>query len=157
MILLTAALLLAGERTALGVWERWGAMRDSRPLRCFALVQPVLPGGATDTRGAFAAVSARPDAARRHGLYVRLSRRPSPTAPITLAIGERRFALVGEDRAARAADAATDRAIVGAMRGARAMSVSAIDAAGRAFADHYPLAGAATAIDAAMLGCTAGR
>ena len=72
---------------------------------------------------------------------------------MTLAIGERRFTLSANTDAAWAPDAATDRAIVAAMRGARSMSVAAVSARGRAFADTYALAGAATAIDAAALGC----
>ena len=73
--------------------------------------------------------------------------------PVTLAVAERRFALVGRGVEAHAPDAATDRAIVAAMRGARAMTVSTLDASGRTLADTYALAGAATAIDAAALGC----
>ena len=46
-----------------------------------------------------------------------------------------------------------DAAIVAAMRSAGAMSVSARDAAGRRFTDRYSLAGAATAMDAATVGC----
>jgi hypothetical protein len=61
--------------------------------------------------------------------------------------------LTGNDRAVWSPDAATDRAIVAAMRGARSMSVSTLNRAGRPFADSYALGGAATAIDAATLGC----
>ena len=39
------------------------------------------------------------------------------------------------------------------MRSASSMSVSSVGANGRAFADSYALRGAATAIDAAALGC----
>ena len=39
------------------------------------------------------------------------------------------------------------------MRGGRSMSVEAVAPHGRPFADVYALAGAATAIDAAALGC----
>lgn len=151
--LAAALLLLAGERTVLGVWERWGALRDGAPVRCFAMAQPVLPGGRTDARGAFASVLAQPGGTPRHSVFFRLSRRRAPAASITLTVGERRFTLVGDAATARAPDAATDRAIVGAMRGGRAMSLATSDAAGRAFTDTYPLAGAATAVDAAMLGC----
>ncbi len=113
------ALALAGERVALGVWHRWAAIREAGsvggagPRRCFAIAQPVLPGGDSDRRGA----------------------------------------LVGDRATARAPDAATDRAILNAIRSARAMTLVTLDAAGRTIADTYPLAGAATAIDAAQLGC----
>lgn len=153
MLLAVVLLLAAGDRVALGVWERWGAFRDTAPARCFAIAQPVLPGGRTDRRGAFASVTGVPGGVPRHSLFLRLSRPRPASASITLAIGDRRFALVGDARSARAPDAATDRAIVAAMRGARAMSVATLDLAGRPFADSYALRGAATAIDAAILGC----
>ena len=159
-VLLLALALLAGEREAIGIWERWGAMRDAGPpLRCFALAQPVTPGangaGGTDRRGGFASVAARVDGTRRQAVFVRFSVARQSDTPITLAIGERRFGLRGDTRGARAPDAATDRAIVAAMRGGRSMSVSGIARGGRPFADTYALTGAATAIDAASLACAA--
>ncbi len=150
-----ALALLAGERQAIGVWERWGAIRDDGPpRRCFALARPVTGAGGIDTRGGFASVATRVDGTRRQAVFVRFSVPRQPGTPITLSIGERRFALRGDTRGARAPDAATDRAVVAAMRGGRSMSVSAIAAGGRPFADTYALTGAATAIDAASLGCT---
>lgn len=152
-LLLTLA-LLTGERDAIGVWQRWGAIRDAGPpRRCFALARPVTASGDTDTRGGFASVAARTDAAGRQAVFVRFSAARAPGTPITLAIGERRFALRGDTRGARAPDAATDRAIVAAMRGGRSMSVSGVAVGGRPFADTYVLDGAATAIDAASLAC----
>ena len=151
-----AALLLAGERVALGIWDRWAALRDSDPARCFAIAQPVRSDGTTDRRGAFASVAVRQAETGGPALFVRLSQPRNPSASITLAIGERRFALVGDRGTARAPDAATDRAIVGAMRGGRAMTIATTAATGQPVADSYALTGAATAIDAAALGC-AGR
>lgn len=142
------ALLLAGERVAIGVHDAWGAFRDGTPARCYAISAPVRSGS-----GAFASVVARFGRDRRAALYVRLSRPRSSSAPVTLSIGERRFTLSGNARAAWSPDAATDHAIVAAMRGARSMSVAAVSVAGRPFADSYALGGAATAIDAATLGC----
>ena len=72
---------------------------------------------------------------------------------MTLSIGERRFALVATGLDAWAADAPSDRALVAAMRAGRSMSVEAVGAGGRPFADVYALAGAATAIDAAARAC----
>ncbi|WP_019515252.1 invasion associated locus B family protein [Sphingomonas sp. Mn802worker] len=152
--LLLALALLAGEREAIGVWQRWGAIRDAGPpRRCFALTRPVTASGDTDTRGGFASVAARIDASGRQAVFVRFSAEREPGTPITLAIGERRFALRGDSRGARAPDAATDRAIVAAMRGGRSMSVSVVAAGKRPLADTYVLDGAATAIDAASLAC----
>lgn len=152
--LLLAIALLAGERDAIGVWQRWGAIRDEGPpRRCFALARPVTAGGGTDARGGFASVAARTNARGRQAVFVRFSVLRQPDTPITLAIGERRFALRGDSRGARAPDAATDRAIVAAMRGGRSMSVSGVAPGRRPFADTYALDGAATAIDAASLAC----
>lgn len=159
MIALALMLALGSGRAALGVWDRWGAIRDAgAPPRCIAIAQPVTVAGTTDRRGGFASVTARAGGDRAaYVVLIRLSRARGGASGVTIAIGERRFAMVGTGPLiARAPDAATDRAIVGAMRGGRSMSVSATDAAGQPFADTYALAGAATAIDAASLGC-AGR
>lgn len=150
------ALLLAGERTAIGVYDAWGAFRDGAPPRCYAIAAP-LRTGARGTGRAFASVATRFGRDRRAALFVRLSGGRDVRVPVTLAIGERRFTLSGDTRAAWSPDAATDHAIVAAMRGARSMSVSAVSAAGRPFADSYALGGAATAIDAARLGCRGTR
>ncbi|ONF95262.1 invasion associated locus B family protein [Sphingomonas jeddahensis] len=147
-MILALALLLAGERTAIGVYDAWGAFRDGVPPRCYAISAPVRSGSR-----AFVSVAARFGRTRRAALYVRLSQPRGTSTPVTLSIGERRFTLSGSARAAWSPDAPTDRAIVAAMRGGRSMSVSAVSAAGRPFADSYALGGAATAIDAATLGC----
>lgn len=153
MSLVAALLLAAGERSVIGVWDRWAAFRDTAPARCFAVARPVDGAGGTDRRGAFAAVAARVDTSGRAALRLRLSRAAAAAAPVTLTIGERRFALTGTGRTARAPDAATDRAIVAAMRGARSMSVTTAATSGAPIADTYALPGAATAIDAAALAC----
>lgn len=154
MILALALLLTnglsAGDTVALGVFGTWGAFRD--PGRCYAIAAPARAGAAARWRP-FASVAARFGRQRRAALFVRLSTTRSPAAPVTLGIGERRFTLSASDTAAWAPDAATDRAIVSAMRGGRSMSVSAVSVGGRPFADVYALPGAATAIDAAALGC----
>lgn len=46
-----------------------------------------------------------------------------------------------------------DAAVVAALRSATRMSITARDESGRRFTDRYDLAGAATAIDAAVVGC----
>lgn len=148
MIWAAALLLLAGERTSIGIYDAWGAFRDDEPARCYAITASVRSGDR-----AFASVATRFGRNGRRALYIRFSTRRNTAAPVTLAIGERRFTLTGNDRAAWSPDVSTDRAIVAAMRGARSMSVAAVSAAGRAFADSYALGGAASAIDAATLGC----
>lgn len=152
LALLALAAPVAGRET-LGVYKRWGAMRDTQPVRCFAIAKPVAAGGRA---GGFASVATWPRRGLRNSLDIRFSRARDPALPVTLSIGERRFALVGTAADAWAADAASDRAIVAAMRSGRSMSVEAVAPRGGPFADVYALAGAATAIDAAALAC-AGR
>jgi hypothetical protein len=122
-------------------------------LRCFAIAKPVERG-----RGGqpFASIANWPGQGARNQLHVRLSRARSPNARVTLAIGERRFELRAGDADAWAPDSRTDAAVVAAIRDGRSMSVETIATNGAAFADTYALKGAATAIDAAALGC-AGR
>lgn len=144
--------LLAGERAAIGVHGAWGAFREGEPPRCYAISAPVRLRS-----NGFASVATHFGRTGRAAIYIRLSQSRAQAAPVTLAIGERRFTLSGNDRAAWAPDAATDRAIIAAMRGGRSMSVSGVTLRGRPFADSYALTGAATAIDAASLACPAAR
>jgi hypothetical protein len=155
MTIVLALLAAAALREPLGVWQRWAALRETPGPRCVAVAQPLRRDGTTDRRGGFALVAARSGPMRAPSVRFRLSRPRGEGAPLTLVIGERRFALGGDRESARAADAETDRAIVRAMRGAAAMTLTTLDAGGRTLNDTYPLAGAATAIDAAQLGCAA--
>jgi hypothetical protein len=86
-------------------------------------------------------------------LHVRLSRKISPAGTITLRVGERSFELTGGGGDAWAQDKRMDAAVVAAMRSAARMTVTARDTGGRAFSDSYSLDGAATAMDAATVGC----
>ena len=149
------ALLLAAAagRVTIGVHGGWGAFRDARPARCYAIATP-----ATGERGgAFASVADWPARGLRDTLHLHLSQPRDATAAVTLTIGERRFALVGRGADAWAPDRPSDRAIVAAMRGGRSMSVEAVAVGGGPFVDAYALDGAATAIDAAALACLAGK
>ena len=146
-------LLLAQARVPLGTFEGWGAFRDPSPLRCFAIARPVEKHANAQP---FASVATWPRDAVRNQLHIRLSRARAPDARVTLSIGEPRFELQAGDADAWAPDARTDAAIVAAMRAGRSMSVETMGANGAPFADSYALRGAATAIDAAALGC-AGR
>ncbi|HEX8555094.1 MAG TPA: hypothetical protein VF695_10340 [Sphingomonas sp.] len=146
-----AAMLMvsqAAARDLIAVHGGWGAFRD--PDHCYAIAQPVGRGAA---RGSFASVATWPRKALRQSLHVRLSRPRDRSAGVTLSVGERRFALVAGDRDAFAADAASDRAIVAALRSARSMSIEAVGPGGRPFADVYALTGFATAADAAAIAC----
>jgi len=152
MIALALALVLQ-PRDALGTFGSWGAFRDPSPLRCFAIAKPV-----TRARDAqpFASIATWPGQGVRNQLHIRLSRARAANARVTLAIGERRFELRAGDMDAWAPDPRTDAAVVAAIRDGRSMSVETVSTNGTAFADTYKLGGAATAIDAAALGC-AGR
>lgn len=142
-------------RQSLGVYERWGAFRDASPPRCFAIAEPLRRLRNARWRG-FASIATWPSEGARGQLHIRLGRARNPSARVTLSIGQRRFELVAGSADAWAPDARTDAAIVAAIRSGRSMSVESAAANGAPFADVYPLRGAATAIDAAAVGC-AGR
>ena len=153
--LLVIALLLAAPvqaREALGVYDRWGAFRDPSPRHCYAIASPVGAPRAAPWRP-FVSFSDWPRQDVHGQLHIRLSRPRDPRARVTLSIGERRFELVAGDADAWAPDARTDAAIVAAVRAGRSLSVETLARGGRPFADVYPLRGAATAIDAAAVGC----
>ncbi|UZK65622.1 hypothetical protein [Sphingomonas sp. M1-B02] len=147
-----ALLLALLPRESLGTFEGWGAFRDASPLRCFAIAQPADRAG----RGAFASIATWPRDGVRNQLHIRLSRPRAANARVTLSIGERRFELRAGPADAWAPDPRTDGAVVAAIRDGRSMSVETVGANGAPFADSYGLRGAATAIDAAAVGC-AGR
>lgn len=153
LLLLVASPAMA--RDSLGIFENWGAFRDSGASqsgpRCYAIAQPVARRG-QPPRG-FASVGSWPRNHVRGQLHIRLGRARASAAPVVLTVGERRFTLVGGQMDAWAADARGDAQIVAAMRSASSMSVASVGADGRGFADSYALRGAATAIDAAALGC----
>lgn len=140
----------AQARVTLGIYNGWGAFRDDSPLRCFAIAEPV--GRQRSTRP-FASIATWPSDGVRNQLHVRLSRARAANARVTLSIGERRFELRAGPADAWAPDARTDAAVVSAIRDGRSMSIESVAANGAPFADTYSLKGAASAIDAAGLGC----
>lgn len=157
MLTMLAAPAAAAEspKVSLGIFDRWGAFTDAVPLRCYAIAQPVQAGGASRWRP-FASIASWPGRGARNQLHIRLSRERDPRARVTLSVGERRFALIAGSADAWSPDKRTDAAVVAAIRSGRSMSVESLSKTGQPFADVYALRGAATAIDAASLGC-AGR
>ncbi|HEY6816960.1 MAG TPA: invasion associated locus B family protein [Croceibacterium sp.] len=137
-------------KDSLGVFGQWGAFRDPQVPRCYAIA-----AAESDARdqAPYASVGTWPKRQVRGQLHFRLSRNLATNPRIALSIGAQRFELTGGGGDAWARDRTMDAAIVAAMRSAGTMSVSATDGAGRRFTDRYNLEGAATAMDAATVGC----
>lgn len=147
-----AALAIAAPASAkesLGVFGDWGAFRDPSVPRCYAIAAPEKE----TARQAFASVGTWPKRNIRGQFHVRLSRAVTKNGTATLSLGGRSFALKGSGADAWAQDARMDAAIVAAMRSASSLTIRARDASGRRFSDRYSLEGAATALDAATVGC----
>ncbi|MDI1294436.1 MAG: hypothetical protein PSY12_00850 [bacterium] len=153
MMLALLAATPASARDSLGIFEGWGAFRDAATPRCYAIAQPVSPRQSTQSATGFAAVGTWPRQHVRGQVHFRLSHGHAARAPVTLSVGERRFTLVAGQADAWAGNPRDDAAIIATMRSASSMSIQTIGTNGRAFADTYALRGAATAIDAAALGC----
>lgn len=155
---LLAALIVASPasaaRTSLGTFDSWGAFKDDNPARCYAIAQPVRGGGGKWRP--FASVATWPQARVRGQVHIRLGREKLANAPVTLTIGDRRFDMVAGGADVWAPDPRIDAAIIAAMRSAPSMRIATRAATGVAFAETYVLKGAATAMDAAALGCARG-
>src|SRR6476646_3706382 len=151
-LLMLAAPLAA--RDSLGVFGGWGAFRDPTMPRCYAIAMPRASQRARDYQP-FASIGTWPRRGVRGQVHIRLSHKVAANAAIALTIGQQRFALAGGGGDAWAADKRMDAGIVAAMRSAQSMTVSGRDARGRTFSDIYLLEGAATAMDAATVGCAA--
>ena len=139
-------------RDSLGIFSDWGAFRDPETPRCYAIAKAA-PSSQQRDYDPFASVGTWPARRIYNQLHLRLSRNIRSTTAITLTIGDRSFALTGTGGNAWAKDQRMDAAIVAAMRSARRMVVRATDQNGRRFSNTYDLNRAATAIDAATVGC----
>ena len=139
-------------RDSLGVFSDWGAFRDPQVPRCYAIAKPA-PSRLQRDYQPYATVGTWPGRSIRGQVHFRLSRELAERPNIRLVVGERRFELAGGGGDAWAQDRAMDAAIVAAMRSASRMSISATDRRGRRFTNRYGLAGVATAMDAATVGC----
>ena len=142
-------------RDSLGVFEGWGAFRDAEPFRCYAIARPESSSGGKWKP--FATVSHWPTNGVRGQIHIRVSREIRKGTKVTLTVDNRRAAMIGAGADVWAPNRQTDAAIVSAMRNGRSMSIEAVAATGGGFADTYALRGAATAIDAAALGCARAR
>lgn len=139
-------------KDSLGVYGMWGAFRDPDVPRCYAIAEAEESRNRRDFQP-YASVGTWPARNVRAQIHFRLSRELSSNPRLRLAVGGSRFDLTGGGSDAWAASAAEDAAILGAIRAASRMSISAIDNRGNRFTDRYSLEGAATAMDAAQVGC----
>jgi hypothetical protein len=155
--LIAAALVIAAPaaaRDSLGIWNTWGAFQDAGVPRCYAIAMAeAAAAGRNREFQPYFTIGTWPRRSTRGEIHVRLSRRLGGDGAVLLAIGAERFPLVAGAADAWAQDRRMDAAIVAAMRSGTSMTVTARSASGRVFRDSYPLAGAATAMDAAALGC----
>ena len=143
----------AQARDVLGVFQRWGAFRDMAQRRCFAIAQPLAGGWEKSPWKPFASIGYWPRAGVRGQVSMRLSHALADGTKARMAIGDQRFDMLGGGADVWSADQRMDAAIVAAVRSGERMSVSGRAKAGGVFTDRYDLRGAATAIDAAALGC----
>jgi hypothetical protein len=139
-------------RENLGLYSDWGAFRDPLIPRCYAIAM-ALPSTMQRDYQPYAAVGTWPKRGVRNQLHFRLSRKMAEKPGVSLRIGRQSFELTGGGGDAWPVDQTMNAAITSAMRSARQMTISATDAKGRRFANIWNLPGAASAMDAAALGC----
>ncbi len=136
----------------LGIFDSWGAFRDAATPRCYAIAEPELSRGKADYTP-YASVGYWPKRGVRGQVHFRLSRDIAEGAKIDLRIRSRHFTLTGGGADAWATGKAMDAAITAAMRSGGDMRILVRGKDGRMVRDDYRLRGAATAMDAAALGC----
>ena len=144
----------AAGRDTLGAYHGWAAFHDPHPLRCYAISepQPRKTGGQP-----YVDVAITPSRGTEPQLHVRLRRAHRPGSPVVLVIGGQRYRMMAKGSDVWAPDARSNAAIVARLRGDGRMRITARAVHGAWFTDAYALRGAATAIDAATIGCAARR
>jgi hypothetical protein len=151
-LLIALAATPALARDALGLFGSWAAFRDPSSPRCYAIAK-ALPSTKQRDYQPYADIAWWPKQAVRGQVHFRLSRKLQPGAPIVLSIGGQRLSLVGGGGDAWAADKRMDAAVIAAIRSASEMTVNTRGADGNSFSNTWKLDGAATAMDAAAVGC----
>ncbi|MBU6207770.1 MAG: hypothetical protein KGQ42_08790 [Alphaproteobacteria bacterium] len=144
-ILIAAAIFgadLVQARDSLGVYGDWGAFRDNAPRRCYAIAEPDEHSRYTARWRPFASIGDWPERGVRNQPHFRLSQAIS--GPVMLSIDGTKFSLIGGGADAWPPNPTADAAIIAALRSGTSMRVGS---------DTYTLKGAASAIDAAALGC----
>ena len=152
MVLGVIAATPAQARDSLGMFSGWGAFRDARVPRCYAIAKAE-PSTLAREQQPYVSIGTWPRRQLRGQVHFRLSRQIPPNSRLTLSIDRVRFQLIGGGADAWAPDRRADAAVVAAMRSAQWMTVSARDLRGRGFSNSYRLTGAATAMDTAAIGC----
>ena len=153
IIIALAAPSVSSAKDSLGLFGSWGAFRDTDTPRCYAIAKAA-PSTLRRDYDPFASVGTWPRRQIRGQVHFRLSRTINTKRPITLKIGANSFTLTGGGGDAWAQDRTMDAAIVAAMRAAGSMTVGATGTDGKRFSNTYDLDGAATALDAATVGCS---
>lgn len=152
---LALASLAAGPaqaRDSLGMYADWGAFRDPGVPRCYAIAKAI-PSKLRRDYEPYAAVGTWPKRGVRNQVHFRMSRKMASNPRLVLRIGGKSFKLTGGGGDAWATDRKMDAAIVAQMRSAKRMTVSATGANGKRFSNSWDLPGAASAMDAAAIGC----
>lgn len=157
LLALLCAFAVAGPadaRDGLGIFGKWGAFRDPAVARCYAIAMAEPTSGKRTEFQPFATIGHWPKRSLRNQVHFRLSGRIAAGDRVALIVGGRKFPMVGGGADAWAADPGVNAAVVAALRSARTMTITARGSDGRAIRDTYVLEGAATAIDAALVGCS---
>jgi hypothetical protein len=155
LLWLAAALLStpAMAKESLGIFNSWGAFRDPEIPRCYAIAESEEITGKAE-RKSFATIGFWPRRQIRRQFHVRLSRDRSTNSRVIVSIAGRRFQLTANRGDGWSQDKRMDSAIIAAIRSATSMTVESVGRDGKPIVDAYRLRGAATAIDAASLGCS---
>lgn len=145
-----AALLSLAAPDYLGGDERWAAFRwDDGRCEARGRAWRVLPDSQRHRQPMVSFVFAKGGVSYVH---VHLRRRVAEGTRVALTIDERPFILEGADYSAFSTPAQARR-IIGALRDATRMRVTARSLGGQRFSDFYPMGGIPAAIDAAAAGC----
>lgn len=150
-LLLALASPAWGQRESLGVFAHWGAFREKNAGRCFAIAEPA--NRRPNAARAYATIGYWPTREVHGQVHFRLGAVKRAGSAVLLKIDGRTFQLLGGETDAWAKDMRADAEIVSAMRSGVAMTVETRTVRGTLVRDNYGLSGAATAIDAAAIGC----
>lgn len=140
----------AAQKQALGVFGEWGSFEEN--TRCYAISEPHRSPRARDWKP-FASVGYWPRSGVKGQVHFRLSREKRRGSAVLLRIDDRTFQLIGGGANAWAPDARADADVIAAMRRGVDMVVETRSTTGARVRDQYRLRGAATAVDAAAIGC----